>query len=474
MTALFFYSPFLVYALPRSMSLYPLFFAFPLAWGLCGLLLFRARLEMVPLLALGALLLLNLLVTLAAGSGLINLALGAATFSWLFLLALRFPHHQAEARRCFVRAAVLAALVQLAIGLGQSVVAGFPLMLPYRDYSPDIFQGTYGQGGPPVVTMVMLLGMFVAASAWMAGAGWRYGILACVLVAGSALPGSNATILAGFLAAVAGTLLAWLSSQRRHGPASRARGRRPGLLVPVASIVAIGTLVLFSFTNLDYLARIGGRLTGSGYEETSPKVTAAYDTLFRLPLDVPFQPAVGVGLGSYSSWAQLLLSGVYFERFLADRAARNPLPVSYRPEAWNYVLSNLSPLKDRWFVESVSAQPYFAWMSLYAEVGLIGIVLIWVAARPVLQPLFRRPLERIPGASRRIGPEAGLRLALLCYTLFVFALGFVDNYFEYPWLIMPWLVGLLAVQSDAAPYLRRSRPSPAMVPMPEPATGLRG
>ncbi len=470
MTALYFYAPFLVYALPRSMSLYPLFFAFPVAWGLCGLLIFRARLLIMPLLALGALLLVNLIVTLAGGSGLINLVLGAVTFSWLFLFALRFPDHQAVARRCFARAAVIAALVQLAVGLAQSFAAGFPFSLPYRDYSPDVFQGTYGPGGPPVVTMVMLLGMFVAASAWMAGAGQRYGVLACILVAGSVLPGSNATIIAGFLAAVAGTAVAWISLHGRRGPIARQGGRRRGLLLPVVAMVAIGTLVLFSFTNLDYLQRIGGRLTGSGYEEPSPKVTAAYDTLVRLPLDVPFQPAVGVGLGSYSSWAQLLLSGVYFERFLADRAARNPLPVSYRPEAWNYVLSNLSPLKDRWFVESLSAQPYFAWMSLYAEVGLVGIFLIWVAAKPTLLPLFRRPLERFSGPPRRLGVEAGLRLALVCYSFFVFALGFVDNYFEYPWLIMPWMVGLLAVHPESAPVRRMSPPRPVVAP--EPAAGL--
>jgi hypothetical protein len=433
---------------------------------------------MMPVLALVALLLLNLIVTLASGSGLVNLALGAVTFSWLFLFALRFPAHQALARHCFARAALLAALAQLTIGLVQSVAAGFPFSLPYRDYSPDVFEGTYGQGGPPVVTMVMLLGMFVAAAAWMAGAGRRYGILAVILMAGSVLPGSNATIFAGFLAAVAGTFVAWLSLRRRTiaraGAVRRPPRRRSSLLLPVASIVAIGTLVLFSFTNLDYLQRIGGRLTGTGYEETSPKVTAAYDTLVRLPLDQPFQPAVGVGLGGYSSWAQLLLSGVYFERFLADRAARNPLPVSYRPEAWNYVLSNLSPLKDRWYVESVSAQPYFAWMSLYAEVGLVGIFLIWVAARPAILPLLRRPLERLPGHARGLGAEAGLRLALVCYTFFVFALGFVDNYFEYPWLIMPWIVGLLAVQPDP---LAAPRAAPAGRPMPpglDPAAGLRG
>ena len=473
MTALYFYAPFLVYALPRSMTLYPLFYAFPLAWGLCGLLLFRARLMMLPLIAVVALLCLNFLVTLAGGSGLINFALGAVTFSWLFLFALRFPHHRAVARRCFARGAILVALLQLGIGLAQSLAAGFPFLLPYRDYSPDIFQGTYGAGGPPVVTMVMLLGMFVAAAAWTAGAGLRYGLLACILAAGSVLPGSNATIFAGFVAAVAGTFLAWLSTRRRRVAAPAGGSRRRGLLLPATLTVAIGVLVLFSFTSLDYFERIGGRLTGSGYEEQSPKVTAAYDTLVRLPLDVPYQPAVGVGLGSYSSWAQLLLSGVYFERFLADRAGRNPLPVSYRPEAWNYVLSYLSPLKDRWFVESLAAQPYFAWMSLYAEVGLIGILLIWIAARPALLPLFHRPLERLGEDPRRPGAEAGLRLALLCYTFFVFALGFVDNYFEYPWLIMPWMVGLLAVQPEAVPV--RTPPRAVTVARAAaPAAGPRG
>lgn len=461
MIALYFYAPFVVYALPRSMTLYPLFFAFPVLWGLCGLLLFRARLVLMPLIAIVALLVLNFVVTLAGGSALINFALGAVTLSWLFLLALRFPHHQATARRCFANAVLIVAMLQLAVGLTQSVAAGFPFQLPYRDYSPDIFQGTYGTGGPPVVTMAMLLGLFVAASAWLAGAGQRYALLACVLAAGSVLPGSNATILAGFLAALAGTFAAWLSLRRSGG--NRARARR-GLLLPVLAIMAIAGVLLLSLTSLDYLGRIGGRLTGSGYEETSPKVTAAYDTLVRLPLDVPYQPAVGVGLGGYSSWAQLLLSGVYYERFLADRAAQNPLPVSYRPEAWNYVLSYLSPLKDRWFVESLAAQPYFAWMSLYAEVGLVGLALIWVAARPLLLPILRRPLERVPGNPRQLGAQAGLRLALVCYTFFVVALGFVDNYFEYPWLIMPWIIGLLAVEPGA--LVRRSGAVPSGIAAP--------
>src|SRR5690606_37877813 len=108
--------------------------------------------------------------------------------------------------------------------------------------------------------------------------------------------------------------------------------------VAVGRLAVVLSAGVFAVTGTGSLPHVRKSLVSLlGVQDTAgprnAKVTATLDTLLELPARKPLQPAFGVGLGNYSSWSQLLLSGVYVDRFLSGRI--EGLPVSYDDTAWD-------------------------------------------------------------------------------------------------------------------------------------------
>src|SRR5690606_22830264 len=110
------------------------------------------RVKLASSLALVALVIPSLLYVTIGQGGALNLALSLATYSGLYLLVLAPTSYTGEERlRYWERLVLFVAVVVVTIGLAQLVSKGFPIRLPYIDYSPDVFVGPYGAGGHRLV-----------------------------------------------------------------------------------------------------------------------------------------------------------------------------------------------------------------------------------------------------------------------------------------------------------------------------------
>lgn len=445
---------FLALLLPRDSGTAALVYASPFVTTILLLLARQFLVRVGALLALLALLIPSTVFVAFGVGGPLNLVLSLATYSSLYPLLLA-PTAARDQQRLRVWEFLLraTAVTVVIIGVAQLVSRGFPLRLPYFDYSPDVFEGPYGAGGHRLVPIVVAPALFLEVLRVTTGSARFHrslpliGLLAFGLVA----PGANAMILAVGVA-VAAQVVTVLSRRvartldlggylLSHKSLLQALG-----VAVLVMMLAGGVFVLTGTGSLPHVRKSIENLVavGDGPGPRNAKVTAAVDTLFELPAREPLQPALGVGLGNYSSWSQLLLSGVYVDRFLSGRIAG--LPVSYDETAWDLILWHISPeayaLYGRWYVESISTQPWSSWQSLYAETGLLGLILIVAAFAPLLRRL-------------RIGQGDSPRLVAVKYTLgtsvwFVVVCGFIDNFFEYPWLLVPVLLGLVVIPRPEA------------------------
>jgi hypothetical protein len=439
---------FVVLVLPRTLWTMPIVYGMPYAIT-AGLLLAGFALSLRSLTAMITLIAVSFALGLMTSAAILNITLSIATYSSAILLLVRNTTVSPEKLyKAWSRGLLFSGAIILVVGIAQLIRAGFPAELPYRDYSPDVFSALYGAGGPRLVTMILAPALaLVVFKAFHARTLTPKTVLSVVLlVFGLVVPGSNATLLA-VLAAAAAYLCStvvrrFLTSATRHNQrflGLRLRASSLGL----AAITAIGltaTFLLVGSTN--YSVRALSRFTSESQTgHTSPKLIAARETLLQLPRELPYQSITGVGLGNYSSWSQLLLSGVYADRFLQGRAAG--LPISVNEQSWDKVLKYMSleyyETYGRWYVNSIATQPWFSWQSLFAETGVLGLFLL---ALVVLPKLSRLRLYETDNAD-----DKAIKKTLGFYAWFVFFMGFVDNYFEYPWLIAPFLLALALIPS---------------------------
>ena len=442
----------LVLTLPRDVTTLPLIYASPLVTVVLLLAFGGFRIQVGPATALAGVVLTSLLVALLGPSHLLNVSLSLTTYSSAFLLVLvRGPDDSGRsAVGSWRNALVVVAVFHSLVGITQLVGAGFPARLPYRDFSPDVFSSVFGDGGHRLVPLIVApAAVLVALRSMRSGVRVADVALLALLLVGIIAPGSNAAIM-GLL--VAGGLMyvtVAAGSFVRAVQAARPRVRLPSmrltaLAVPilvvcgglaVAASLAVGGLPHFR----DSITRI---VESPGDSVRSPKTAVALQTILQLPRDVPTQPVFGLGLGNYSSWSQLLLSGVYAERFL-DGTGVGLVPVSYRAEAWNYVLFHMTAeMRARYgfyYIDSIATQPWSSWQSLYAETGLLGLALIAMA---LVAPL--RRLRLVRGDS---GVLRDTKLMVGFSLWFVVVMGFTDNLFEYPWLMVPPLLALALLPS---------------------------
>lgn len=443
----------------------PLVYASPLIVALSLAVLARFRIRTRVLAGLLSILALSLLVVIVDDGRALNVLVSVVTYGSLFLLIVERPYAPGDRRLIVVwgKALTSIAVIVSLIGVAQLVGAGFPRLLPYRDFSPDVFVGPFGAGGHRLVPIITGPALFYVVVSMMHSRMRLFAgsLVLLVLVVGVVAPGSNAAMLV--LLVAAGMLGASVAASRLalsaiNGEFRFARYWPKGTSLVVALLISAGiagaggTLVVGGMPHfLDSISRL---TTVSGNANTSPKVTVAFKTVIELPDDAPLQPIIGLGLGNYSSWSQMLLSGVYVERFLGGRGA-DWLPVSYRPEAWHYVLFHLSDEMraryGRYYVDSIATQPWFSWQSLYAETGIVGLL--------VLASLFGALLPRLRIRRDDVIEERSLKLSLGFYFWFVVLMGFTDNFFEYPWLMAPFLLGLALMPRRERLQIDPSAPS---------------
>lgn len=170
-----------------------------------------------------------------------------------------------------------------------------------------------------------------------------------------------------------------------------------------------------------------------GPNAVSPKIRATYNTLVNVPQVVPLQPLIGLGPGQYSSRASLIRSGEYLE-------GRLPLPPLAHPLAEQYIISEWRFFKRSLMGGSVFF-PFYSWLSVYGEFGLIGIIAVISFSMVVLLTLLRSSSQKFPY----------LRTAMIVLLIYIVVLGFQDVYWEMAQAIFPGML-ILRLGFD---YLRR-------------------
>lgn len=157
----------------------------------------------------------------------------------------------------------------------------------------------------------------------------------------------------------------------------------------------------------------------------SEKARATFYTLYVLPEDRPIQPWIGLGPGQYSSRASLMLSGEYLRdnplRFLGRHVS--PETDRYILELWRQFLAFRPNGGSTYF-------PFYSWLSVYGELGMIGISLTLSAIGTFVLTFRRRVSAVFPR----------LPFALTVLILYLALLGLQDNYWEFTQAMLPALI----------------------------------
>jgi hypothetical protein len=187
-----------------------------------------------------------------------------------------------------------------------------------------------------------------------------------------------------------------------------------GLLVFTGILVSM--LLPKNISNINYFAK---QILDFNSQSTSPKIVATYVSINNLPKDEPLQPFIGIGLGQYTSRASLIRSGEYLTNS------------RYIPHYKAYYLEKYILPLYRNFMEVYGSGstyfPFYSWLSLYVETGLIGIVCAISLIMFISRKLIMSESQRFPF----------MHYGLVILLFYIALLGFQDNYWEWSQAIFP-------------------------------------
>jgi hypothetical protein len=219
------------------------------------------------------------------------------------------------------------------------------------------------------------------------------------------------------------------------------RARTGRLVIAGALIVGLGYVALAD--NLEGISRVGAQAIDLDAVDI-PRAILLTRVFTELPEDAPQQPFVGLGPGQFSSRASLIASGLY----LGGPDSPRPVPL-LSPQATrlasSYCFSLLVAYKESDLVIGSTEQPFFSWLSVYTELGGIGLVIVLGSIWLVMRRVQRRVRER---------PELYARgVAFVAATGFFTLIGLQDNYWEAP---QAMLIGMLLLHVLYATIMHES------------------
>jgi hypothetical protein len=193
--------------------------------------------------------------------------------------------------------------------------------------------------------------------------------------------------------------------------------RRQVLLSIIVLIILSPILIPRNLGTLPSFIRYTIDIRENAYSE---KARAIYSTIFKLPQDYPLQPIFGIGPGHYSSRASLIRSGEYL------KGTSIPLPPFLTQATEKYIIPLWESFQKRPGGGSTYF-PFFTWMSLYGELGLLGILAVILTSLKLVYDIRKMSSTRLPGLS----------FGLLTLIIYFILLGFQDNYWEFTQVVFP-------------------------------------
>ncbi|MCB4790695.1 MAG: hypothetical protein LHV68_02295 [Elusimicrobia bacterium] len=198
------------------------------------------------------------------------------------------------------------------------------------------------------------------------------------------------------------------------------------LFFVLAGICIFAVLYVMQKENIDYSINLIAYASNSVISESAyvPRKVIAYkSTLLNLPEELPSAMLFGVGPGNYSSRASAIVSGNY----LVHQPKVIPVTPSY------YAKKYIMPLWPKYSADGVANQPYSTWLSIYGELGFIGMFMVIILFIKLIKTL--NSYSKIESAYDNKAADG-----LVIFTLYLVILFLFDNWLEYPQFIMPYAV----------------------------------
>lgn len=220
-----------------------------------------------------------------------------------------------------------------------------------------------------------------------------------------------------------------LVTTRRRTVAPRRKLGSLGIVAILIAGLAYGALR----DNLAGITRVGAQMVDLEAVDI-PRAILLGRVFTELPDDAPLQPYLGLGPGQFSSRASLIASGLY----LGGPDSPRPVPLLSTQAtrlASTYCFSLLVAYKESDLTIGSSEQPFFSWLSIYTELGGIGLVAIF----GLLYATIRRVQARLSTDPSLYGPG----VAFVTGAGFLTLIGLQDNYWESPQAL---LIGVLLLK----------------------------
>ena len=209
--------------------------------------------------------------------------------------------------------------------------------------------------------------------------------------------------------------------------------KKRGIYLLIGAIVS-GLIAFTLLGNNFATVRSFAQYTVDGKTTRAQVVT---DVFAKMPQTYFWMPVIGLGPGQFTSRASLIGTGLYFG------GPGNPRPIPLLPQGMSrpfreYILGPWLSLTTNGINNSSTSQPYFSWLSVYTEFGVIGFLLITAAVMRVLYKLQR--LSRVTRPREKI-----ITVSVSAAIIFLYILGIQENYWEVSQAIF---VGLILLKME--------------------------
>jgi hypothetical protein len=168
-----------------------------------------------------------------------------------------------------------------------------------------------------------------------------------------------------------------------------------------------------------------------------PRAIMLGRVLIDLPEEDAVQPYVGLGPGQFSSRASLIMSGLFLGAEEAPRTLPFVTPRVTRL-AGDYCVALMIAARDADIDKGQigsSQQPFFSWLDVYTETGVLGLILVFGSIARMLLRMRAQARARPEVRWQAVQCTAGILLLVL--------IGWQVDYWEIPQAV---LVGVLALK----------------------------
>ena len=287
---------------------------------------------------------------------------------------------------------------------------GFPFLLPYIHFLPDLYNGGFGDGGAKIVTVVGFFGLAEALSREERPSLWNRAV--------TVIAGLN-FLVPNFILGIAAGAFALAIFARRN---------RALIFAGAAAAMVIVPYLQYRAETIDNAF--------SEYYGAHPKLYA-FGLVGQVYYNEPHTFLVGAGIGQFSSQPALWASPI---NNWVNTHKPPLLPGLYASEVHSdYLAPLLMRFRDRRFaIESSANKPYSGITQLMIEVGFPLTVLILYSAHALFWRRGRTDLGR-------------------SVFLFLIAINMLDPQVDSPWFGVMLFATLEALHRDARNRLTRRR-----------------